>query len=524
MIKKLLFVLIGLALILTIIIWYGFSTPTKDVTDIEITSTSKPVVFLLIDSLMHEPLQQAIEEGRAPALAFLADNGQYFSQIVSSYPTMSVTIDSTLLTGTYADQHRIPALAWFNNKENRLVNYGSSAMEIYQLGIKQVLHDNIYQLNQKHLSKQTSTIFEDLANRKDDSASINGMLYRGNDQHDLHIPKLISMFNLLPDTAQINGPTLLSLGSLSQFSSKNNNHNNIWQRLGMNDQFTSNELKKLIQDDKLPTFTLAYFPRLDKQVHKNGPMTIDGIEDVDQVLQSILNEFPSWEKATEAMSVIVYGDSGQAVIGEDKETALIDLKVLSETYRLSKLGEPIRKEDQIVLAVNSRMAYINLLDENVTYKEMISHLVKDPRIGFIAWKDDNGNHVVSEESGDVLTFKPNGKYTDQYEQDWNLDGDISILDLFVDEENKITYWDYPDALARLYGALHSHQGRYIIVDAKPGYEFIGEHSPTHLGGGGHGSLHKDDSLTPMIITSTDSTPKYERAIDIKDWILKLTDK
>jgi hypothetical protein len=87
--------------------------------------------------------------------------------------------------------------------------------------------------------------------------------------------------------------------------------------------------------------------------------------------------------------------------------------------------------------------------------------------------------------------------------------------------NEIQYGDYPDALARLHGALHSHEGRFIIVDAKPGYEFIAKHSPTHLGGGGHGSLHKDDSLKPLLIVGTDNKPQYNRLVDFKNWILNL---
>ncbi|MFD1417109.1 alkaline phosphatase family protein [Oceanobacillus jeddahense] len=522
MIKKVIIVLIGLALILAVIIWYGFSTPTNDIEDLTISSSSKPVVFLLIDSLMDEPLQKAMEEGRTPALTFLAEHGQYFPQIVSSYPTMSVTIDSTLLTGTYANKHRIPALAWYNAEEKRLVNYGSSSMEVFKLGAEQVLHDNAYNLNQEHLSKNTSTIFEDLYERQDQSASINGLVYRGNQQHNLHIPNIISTFNLLPNTVHVKGPTFLSMGSLSQFSSENNKFNNIWPRMGFNDNFTANELKNLIQNDMLPAFTLAYFPSLDKQVHENGPMHLDGIEQVDQQIQSILNEYPTWEEAIKNTSFIVYGDSGQAVIGEDEEESFINLKTLSEKYQVSELGGPIHTEDQVILGVNSRMAYIYLLDENITYQEMISHFIEDPRIGFIAWKDNKGNHVLTEESDSKLTFQPNGNYTDQYQQNWELTGDFSALDLSVNNKNRIEYGEYPDALARLYGALHSHQGRYLIVDAKPGHEFIGEHSPTHPGGGGHGSLHEDDSLTPLIITGTNKTPKHRRTVDFKEWILELT--
>lgn len=522
--KTLVIILISIVLILFAINAYSFSTPTKNIHNHPTVtpSSSKPVVFLLIDSLMDEPLQKAIDEGRAPALAFLSQHGQYVPNIVSSYPTMSVTIDSSLLTGTYADEHRIPALSWFNKKENRLVNYGSGAMEIFNIGVKQVLEDNLYNLNQNHLSKSVATIYEDLYEREDDSASINGLVYRGKQNHHLHIPKIASTFNILPHSLAVKGPTLVSKGSLSQFSPKNNRHNNFWQRLGFNDASTAKELKHLIQNDKLPSFTLAYFPDLDQRVHENGPMDLKGIEQVDEQLQLILNEYSSWEEAIENMTLVVYGDSGQVAIGNDEAESLINLRTLLETYQISKLGEAIQTEDQIVLGVNSRMAYIYLLDEKITYTEMASHLIKDSRIGFIAWKDNKGNHVLSRESDSILTFQPNGKYRDQYDQVWNIRGDFSILDLSVTGHNNIEYGHYPDALARLYGALHSHKGRYLIVDAKPSYEFIGEHSPTHLGGGGHGSLHEEDSLTPMIIAGTDTAPKQKRVVDFKEWILELT--
>ncbi|MDQ0246833.1 hypothetical protein J2S09_004437 [Bacillus fengqiuensis] len=46
-------------------------------------------------------------------------------------------------------------------------------------------------------------------------------------------------------------------------------------------------------------------------------------------------------------------------------------------------------------------------------------------------------------------------------------------------------------------------------------------SPTHVGGASHGGLHKQDSLVPMIVTGTNSSPKHLRMIDLNDWILTL---
>ncbi|MFK4998286.1 alkaline phosphatase family protein [Bacillus sp. N9] len=84
----------------------------------------KPVILLNIDSLMPEPLEIAVQTGRAPALKFLMENGSYIPNMVSSFPTMSVTIDSSLLTGTYADKHHIPGLNWFDDSKKKSLTTG----------------------------------------------------------------------------------------------------------------------------------------------------------------------------------------------------------------------------------------------------------------------------------------------------------------------------------------------------------------------------------------------------------------
>jgi hypothetical protein len=83
------------------------------------------------------------------------------------------------------------------------------------------------------------------------------------------------------------------------------------------------------------------------------------------------------------------------------------------------------------------------------------------------------------------------------------------------------YGDYPDALSRLYSSFFSHDGEYLIVCAKPGHEFKGEGSPTHIGGASHGGLHKQDSYVSMIVNGTETTPRHMRILEMKDWILEL---
>ena len=83
-------------------------------------SQKKRVIMLMIDTLIDPSIQAAIKSGKVPALQFFIENGQYFSNLVSPFPTMSVNVDSTLLTGVYSDKHKVPGLVWYNKKKREL--------------------------------------------------------------------------------------------------------------------------------------------------------------------------------------------------------------------------------------------------------------------------------------------------------------------------------------------------------------------------------------------------------------------
>lgn len=124
-----------------------------------------------------------------------------------------------------------------------------------------------------------------------------------------------------------------------------------------------------------------------------------------------------------------------------------------------------------------------------------------------------------------LRFKANGKLIDDYQQKWAVEQDVEVLDLKIDtQHHSLQYGEYPDVLRRLSGALHSHPGEFLIVTAKPGYELADISSPTHKGGGGHGSFGQAESLVPLILSGTDQKPQYLRIIDLKSFLLKLLTK
>jgi predicted AlkP superfamily pyrophosphatase or phosphodiesterase len=519
MIKRL--VVIFSFLIITIGCTGSSQTPppdTKTPFPLQTGSQSHPkVVLLVIDSLMDKSLNKAIEDGKAPAMEFLKKNGQYSTDLVSSYPTMSVTIDSSLITGTYPDQHKIPGLVWFDDKERRIITYGNGLFEILKLGVSDFARNGLYAYNNQDLSSNVKTIHEDLDHAGLKTASINALIYRGNYPHTLKVPGFISAMTNLPEEIQTMGPETLSLGL---FSRENEENNHIINRIGLNDSFAAEELIYLIKNNTLPSFTILYLPENDFTVHRKGPSEIKGIEDADKQLQNVLNSFPDWNDALADIVWVIMGDSNQSSVKANKKEALIDLRKELSEYNILELGEAVRAKDEIVITANERMAYLYILKEDIQLRQMAKKLQKESRIAWIAWKDNEGINVISPDHQGELSFQPGGPYKDQYHQSWSVKGNSDILDMKM-KENTISYGNYPDALARLYGAAESQKGRFLIMDAKPGYEFIGESSPEHSGGGAHGSMHKADSTVPLIVSGTNKSIENLRIVDLKDWIMEI---
>src|SRR5690606_17667699 len=150
-----------------------------------------------------------------------------------------------------------PGLIWFDIHKRQMISYGSGPHEIYANGVKNVLQHNTIHLNQAHLSKELTTIYEELSEQHIAAASINGLIYRGDTAHQLQVPRMFSHMGLLPQEISMDGPKLLSLGVLSQYNKNNDHHNYAWDRYGFNNTFTVNEIAQLKALNKLPPFTLA---------------------------------------------------------------------------------------------------------------------------------------------------------------------------------------------------------------------------------------------------------------------------
>lgn len=482
----------------------------------------KKVILVMVDSLESPYIDYGLATNQAPALKFLIDHGGFYKEMVSPFPTMSVVIDSTLLTGTYPDQHHLPGLIWYSAQEKRVINYGTGLQEVMAGGLNQTLEDIFLNLNQKHLNPSLSTLHTDIAKMNKRSGSINGLIFRGNREQLLTIQPWISIPTTLPNEIKIAGPDFFTYGAFANpIKDQVNLPDGPTNYMGFNNLFALKTAEYLIKKNRLPDFLLIYLPDLDQQIHEEGPNQ-KVIKKVDQDLQKLLNAFGSWEKALQEVNFILMGDSGQTEVFDRKERPLIPLHTLLRDFRLLPIGERASAKDQVALAINERMAFIYSLQKQVSLEQIINKLQSEDRIDHLVWESNGWINVMKPESKKSFKFKSGGSYRDPYGQFWSIDGDEEVLNLNIDQKKKrLTYNDYPDPLRRLEASLHSHQGRFIIANAKTGYTFVGDASPKHIGGGAHGSLHAKDSYVPLIISGTDQRPKNMRIVDLKPFILDL---
>jgi predicted AlkP superfamily pyrophosphatase or phosphodiesterase len=488
----------------------------------------KKVIFVLVDSLMDAAIQRGIKHKELPTFQYLLQHGQYYPDMISSFPTMSISIDSTLLTGRYPDAHHVPGLTWYPHHGKRVIGYGSGPLEILRRGTKPVLTHALKDLNGKHLNPHLPTIYEDLKRLGFTSGSVNGLVYRGMTKHLINLPQPLRELVPLALPFQVKGPDFLAFGALSNpLDEVTDLPDGPVDRLGFNDRYAVGVAKYLIRTGELPDFLLIYLPDLDGKVHKHGLADREGIQETDRRLKELLEAYEARARTLHDTILIVAGDSGMSQVLPKDQQPVIDLPKLLQRYHVLPTGETIDNSTEIALAVNDTMAYVYSLKPEVSLKEIAEALRSDPRLDIISWLDEGWIHCIKARDSASMRFKPGGDLKDPYKQSWTVHGAEKIRDLRREShaektgELRITYGKYPDPLRRLQGALQSHEGRYLIVTAKPGYELAEAGSPTHPGGGAHGGLDASTSLVPLIIYGTDKKPDFLRIVDMKPYIIEL---
>lgn len=479
----------------------------------------KKVIYIIIDSIHPRALAQCLEQGKLPAFAFLIENGHFYPDCVSCFPTTTPVCTASLTTGATPDLHGIPGMVWYHRGERRIVDYGANWYSMIKKGLVQVIQDHLFYMNHKHLGWQVRTIYEDLESKGYYTAAANPFIYRGNQEHLVKMPllmQLVSLFQL--ESTKIYGPKGLSLGKFYQPPGElrqSATDIRYWHHFGVNDRFSARSARWFLQQHRKPDLLTVYFPDTDQRSHKNDADCCKPcLTRVDQHLQEILNTFSSWQQALAEYIFVLVGEHGHSTIRGRK--SLIRLDKLLSIYAQAKIGENPVEEKDIAICANGRMAYIYILRYRPGMRRYIADiLIKEPNIDQVMWQDQGWYHVVTTRG--KLSFRKGGKLLDHYSNAWEIQGEKEALDLRF-EGDVIYYASYPNALERIAQCLDNPNTGELVVTAQPGYLLAGAGAPLWPGKGSHGSLYWEDSLVPLIISGTSGKLLKPRISDVVPFI------
>jgi Type I phosphodiesterase / nucleotide pyrophosphatase len=428
----------------------------------------KGLVLVVIDGLTPSVLERAIEAGEVPALAFLAQHGRY-GRAISTFPSLTPVCASSIATGAHPDVHHVPHLVWFDRGSRRLVEYGSSFGAVVAAGTRRSLVDTIFNLSARHLSRDATTVFEALDDADLVTAAVNFTCYRGRTEHRPTLPGL---------TRTALGPRRFFFYNLFESDATGAPLAVRRRSAGTIDGYAAAVGRWLVTRDGFDFF-LYYLSDYDYASHALGP---DGaaakLADADRAIGSLLDAAGGPDAFLERYAVIVCSDHGQTPVerGVALEAAYADLSL----FRRSGFERP-----DVAVCASNRAGHVYRLPLCAeSTRGLAERLDHRPEVEVAVFLEDED--AVARRDGEELRFRPS-------EGGWASSGDARIL-------------DQPDALARVWAALHNPNAGDVLVSAVAGYEFTDLGGRSHAGGGSHGSLSAGDSEVPMLVVGLDTVP------------------
>jgi hypothetical protein len=422
--------------------------------------SAKKLVLIVVDGMTPAAFERAVDSGRAPALALLAEQGTY-RRATSVFPSLTPVCLSSIVTGAGPDVHRIPHLVWWDRAERRIVEYGSSFAALRAAGMAQSLTDTIFNMNQHHLAKDAVTVYEALEDAGLETAAVNITCYRGRTRHQPTLPWV---------TKAAYGPKRFFYYSLFEsdptgapFAVRN-------RAAGSIDMYAAAVGRWLVTRDGFDFFAY-YLSDFDFASHAHGPL---GAEDValartDAAIMALLDAAGGADAFFERYAVILHSDHGQTPVAEAAQLE----------------GSLAAHADHIVVTASNRAGQVYLLPGARVDAEVLARTLDREAAVDVTLRLEGGEAVARRE-GEELRFRPTAA-------GWETSGDTAIL-------------DQPDALYRSWSALANPNAGELLLSASPGWEFADLGGRHHAGGGSHGSLLEDDSVVPVLTVGVDAAP------------------
>jgi hypothetical protein len=431
----------------------------------------KKVVLIVVDGMTPAAFERAVEGGRAPALAYLAEHGVY-RRATSVFPSLTPVCLSAIVTGAGPDVHRIPHLVWWHRGERRIVEYGSSFAAVRAAGVSQSLTDTIYNMNERHLGRDAVTVFESLEDAGLVTAAVNITCYRGRTRHSPTLPWV---------TKPAFGPKRFFYYSLFESDLTGAPLAVRNRAAGSLDAYAAAVGRWLVTRDGFDFFAY-YLSDFDFASHAHGPAGADDValERTDAAIGALLDAAGGPDAFLERYAVVLHSDHGQTNVD-----------------RAGELHAPLRGlDDEIVVTASNRAGQVYLLPgARVDAAEFARRLDGVEFVETTLRRE--GDEAVARRDGEELRFRPSA-------DGWETNGDAAIL-------------DHPDALRRVWSALANPNAGELLVSAADGWELADLGGRHHAGGGSHGSLTAGDSIVPLLTIGIDAAP--ERITEIVPAVL-----
>jgi len=461
-------------------------------------SNPQKLVLCVIDAMAPAVLERARREGVTPTLSALIERGLYVRECTAAFPSVTPVCAGSITTGVWQDRHGIPGMNWYEREEERYVEYGSSLRAAQRFGIARQLTDTVYNLNQAHLARDVPTIFEALDDAGVRTACTTYLVYRGRHRHEPRRDGVLTRLASPIMRHSVLGPRELFYADI--FASREAPCSAVLGMPGIRDRHSACVGAYLVEHDLFDMLLLS-LPDNDWYSHKHGPDgQLRSLALADAHLDRVVQAGGGLEEFLAAHAVVVLGDHAQAAI-----SGSVDL-----FHELADLGvAPARgappKGARIAVCPSQRAAMVYVLGD-AEHERIRARVAARARgmagVELVCWMQ-RGAHgepaeaVIAGPEGDELRFAPGGDRRDARGVAWSVEGEPGVLGMREDG-GVLDAREYPDALARVWGALACEHSGDVLLSAAPDYEFADWGGQAHIRGGSHGSLRAEDSNTALI--------------------------